>query len=53
MINLTMNQFFRLFGAITDNVFFSSQASGLILVCSHVLCGYVIPYKSMHPWVGW
>jgi ABC-type multidrug transport system permease subunit len=52
-INMTMNGFFRFFGAITSSFFFATQISGVLLIATITYCGYVIPYRSMHPWLSW
>jgi ABC-type multidrug transport system permease subunit/ABC-type multidrug transport system ATPase subunit len=52
-INMCMNGFFRLFGAITNSFFIASQSSGIIFVALVIYCGYVIPKSDMHPWLSW
>ncbi|KAI8889012.1 hypothetical protein K501DRAFT_300849 [Backusella circina FSU 941] len=52
-INMTMNAFFRFFGAITTSVFLCSQASGVVFLCCFIYCGYLVPYETIHPWFVW
>jgi ABC-type multidrug transport system permease subunit len=52
-INMTMNGFFRFFGAITSSFFLSTQITGILLVALVTYTGYVIPYDKMHPWLFW
>lgn len=52
-INMCMNGFFRSFGAATSSFFLSTQISNVVLIATISLCGYVIPYGSMHPWLSW
>ncbi|KAI8376506.1 ABC-2 type transporter-domain-containing protein [Radiomyces spectabilis] len=52
-INMTMNGFFRFFGAISSSFFLATQVSGVILIAVVTYTGYVIPYKAMHPWLFW
>ncbi|KAI8140090.1 ABC-2 type transporter-domain-containing protein [Fennellomyces sp. T-0311] len=52
-INLTMSGFFRLVGVITGQIFMASQLGGVFNILLFLTTGYVIPYKSMHPWFLW
>ncbi|KAI9319048.1 ABC-2 type transporter-domain-containing protein [Dichotomocladium elegans] len=52
-INMMMNGCFRMFGAITSSFFFATQFAGVILISLVTYTGYVIPYRSMHPWLFW
>ncbi|KAL0085199.1 ABC-2 type transporter-domain-containing protein [Phycomyces blakesleeanus] len=52
-INMTMNGFFRIFGAITSNFFLATQLSSLTLVGFIAYLGFTIPYSKMHPWLYW
>ncbi|KAI9021509.1 ABC-2 type transporter-domain-containing protein [Phycomyces nitens] len=52
-INMTMNGFFRFFGAITTSFFLATQLSGVVLVSAVTYIGYTIPYPKMHPWLYW
>ncbi|KAG0194498.1 hypothetical protein DFQ28_010582 [Apophysomyces sp. BC1034] len=51
--NMTMNGFFRFFGAVTSSFFFATQVSGVVLISLFTYSGYVIHYSSMHPWLYW
>ncbi|KAL0078387.1 ABC-2 type transporter-domain-containing protein [Phycomyces blakesleeanus] len=52
-INMTMNGFFRFFGAITSSFFLATQVSGTLLVVALSYVGYTIPYPKMYPWLYW
>ncbi|KAI9499301.1 ABC-2 type transporter-domain-containing protein [Zychaea mexicana] len=52
-LNMMMNGFFRLFGAICKNFYLGTEISGIFLVAMMTYTGYVIPYKTMHPWLYW
>ncbi|KAI8971933.1 ABC-2 type transporter-domain-containing protein [Mycotypha africana] len=52
-VNMCMNGFFRMFGAIASSFFFATQISGITLIAIITYCGYVIPYGDMHPWLYW
>ncbi|KAI9007454.1 ABC-2 type transporter-domain-containing protein [Phycomyces nitens] len=52
-VNMTMNGFFRLFGAITSSFFVATQVSGTVLVTALSYVGYTIPYPKMYPWLYW
>jgi ABC-type multidrug transport system ATPase subunit len=52
-INLSMNGFFRFFGASTSSFFLATQVAGVILIASTTYTGYSIPYSKMHPWLSW
>ncbi|KAI9007573.1 ABC-2 type transporter-domain-containing protein [Phycomyces nitens] len=52
-INMSMNGFFRIFGAITSSFFLASQLAGVMLVAIVGYVGYSIPYPKMHPWLYW
>ncbi|KAI8062097.1 ABC-2 type transporter-domain-containing protein [Gongronella butleri] len=52
-INMTMNAFFRFFGAISPSFFVATQVTGVLLVSIVTYTGYVIPYSKMHPWLFW
>ncbi|CAO3587861.1 unnamed protein product [Absidia cylindrospora] len=52
-VNMTMNGFFRFFGAVFGSFFVSTQISGVMLIALVTYTGYVIPYDKMHPWLFW
>ncbi|KAI8144719.1 ABC-2 type transporter-domain-containing protein [Fennellomyces sp. T-0311] len=52
-INMMMNGFFRFCGAIGRNFYLGTEIAGIFLVSMMTYTGYVIPYKSMHPWLYW
>ncbi|KAI9013955.1 ABC-2 type transporter-domain-containing protein [Phycomyces nitens] len=52
-INMAMNGFFRIFGAITPNFFLATQLSSLTLVGLIAYLGFTLPYSKMHPWLYW
>ncbi|KAI8338366.1 ABC-2 type transporter-domain-containing protein [Chlamydoabsidia padenii] len=52
-INMTMNGFFRFFGAITSSFFVATQVAGILLVALVAYTGYTIPFQKMHPWLSW
>ncbi|KAI9363806.1 ABC-2 type transporter-domain-containing protein [Pilaira anomala] len=52
-LNMCMNGFFRLGGAVTSSLFVGTQLSGNILIAFITYCGYVIPKGDMHPWLDW
>ncbi|KAG2208507.1 hypothetical protein INT47_010203 [Mucor saturninus] len=52
-INLSMNGFFRFFGACTSSFFVATQLSGGLLIAINTYTGYTIPYNKMHPWLSW
>ncbi|KAI8092617.1 ABC-2 type transporter-domain-containing protein [Halteromyces radiatus] len=52
-INMTMNGFFRFFGAIAPSFFVATQVTGVLLIALVTYTGYVIPYSKMHPWLFW
>ncbi|KAL0075492.1 ABC-2 type transporter-domain-containing protein [Phycomyces blakesleeanus] len=52
-INMSMNGFFRIFGAITRSFFVATQLAGFVLIAVFTYVGYTIPYLKMHPWLYW
>ncbi|CEP07548.1 hypothetical protein [Parasitella parasitica] len=52
-VNMCMNGFFRLFGALTSSFFLATQVAGVVFISIIIYCGYVIPYPDMHPWLSW
>ncbi|KAI9282306.1 ABC-2 type transporter-domain-containing protein [Sporodiniella umbellata] len=52
-INMTMNGFFRFFGAATSRFELASQISGILLILVMIYTGYTLPYDQMHPWLSW
>ncbi|ORX47211.1 hypothetical protein DM01DRAFT_1339227 [Hesseltinella vesiculosa] len=52
-INMTMNGFFRFFGAISPTFFVATQVTGVLLVAIVTYTGYVIVKSRMHPWLSW
>ncbi|CAO3630281.1 unnamed protein product [Cunninghamella blakesleeana] len=52
-INMTMNGFFRFFGAISPSFFVATQVTGVLLIALVTYTGYVIPYNKTHPWLSW
>ena len=52
-LNMMMNGFFRVFGAICKDFYLGTEISGIFLVAMMTYTGYVIPYKTMHPWLYW
>ncbi|KAI7867468.1 ABC-2 type transporter-domain-containing protein [Mucor mucedo] len=52
-INMCMNGFFRMFGAVTSSFFLATQTAGVCLIAIVTYCGYVISYGDMHPWLSW
>jgi ABC-type multidrug transport system ATPase subunit/ABC-type multidrug transport system permease subunit len=52
-LNMGMNGFFRLFGAITSSFFVATQLTGFLLICMMTYTGYPIHYPKMHKWLYW
>ncbi|KAI8885476.1 hypothetical protein K501DRAFT_293450 [Backusella circina FSU 941] len=52
-MNMTMNGFFRYFGASFSNFFLATQISGVFLIGCMNYTGYTITYSDMHPWLSW
>ncbi|KAG0174917.1 hypothetical protein DFQ28_003658 [Apophysomyces sp. BC1034] len=50
---MTMNGFFRFFGAITTSFFAATQLSGVVVNILLPYAGFAIHVSSMHPWLKW
>ncbi|KAF7731539.1 hypothetical protein EC973_009303 [Apophysomyces ossiformis] len=50
---MTMNGFFRFFGAIAATFFVATQLSGVIVNVLLPYAGFAIHVSSMHPWLKW
>ncbi|KAI8968505.1 ABC-2 type transporter-domain-containing protein [Mycotypha africana] len=52
-MNLCMNGFFRVWGALTNNFFLATVITGIIFIATTTYVGYTIPFSKMHPWLFW
>jgi ABC-type multidrug transport system permease subunit len=51
--NLAFLQLFRAVGALCKRFGMASQLTGLLSTVFFVYGGYLIPFRSMHPWFKW
>ena len=48
-----MTALFRAVGALFSTFDGASKVSGLLIMCTVLYTGYMIPKPAMHPWLGW
>lgn len=50
---LTMSAFFRVLGTATHSYDIAARLASILISLMVVYSGYMIPYHSMHKWIGW
>ncbi|KAJ5473142.1 CDR ABC transporter [Penicillium sp. IBT 31633x] len=50
---MAMTALFRAVGALFSTFDGASKVSGLLIMCTVLYTGYMIPKPAMHPWLGW
>ncbi|CAG8003807.1 unnamed protein product [Penicillium olsonii] len=50
---MAMTALFRAVGAVFSTFDGASKVSGLLIMCTVLYSGYMIPKPTMHPWLGW
>ncbi|KZF21113.1 hypothetical protein L228DRAFT_222166 [Xylona heveae TC161] len=53
ILTMTMYSFFRSIGALCSSLDVATRITGVAIQALVVYTGYLIPPKSMHPWLSW